>query len=95
MWLPQSRPQDLMLCPELLTLPVLSRLGPRVMYARKRNIKLLQPGVTAAAGGSSSLARGAREGLLAHGMVCLDEWLSVSDKQMCRLAGVELEDYTR
>lgn len=91
----KSRPQDLVLCPELLTLPVLSRLGPRVMYARKRNIKLLQPGVAAAAGGSSSLARGARAGLLAHGMVCLDEWLSVSDKQMCRLAGVELEDYTR
>lgn len=83
-----------MLCPELLTLHVTSRLGPRVMYARKRNIKLLQPGVAAAAGGSS-LAGRAREGLRAHGMVCLDEWLSVSDKQMCRMAGVELEDYTR
>lgn len=84
-----------MLCPELLTLHVTSHLGPRVMYARKRNIKLLQPGVAAVAGGSSLAAGRAREGLRAHGMVCLDEWLSVSDKQMCRMSGVDLEDYTR
>lgn len=88
----QSPPQDLVLFPQLLTLPIKSCMGPRVMYARKRNIKLLQPGMAAAGNGSTASLRG---GLQQLNMVPLDAWLGVSDKQLCKLWDFNVEDYLR
>lgn len=88
----QSPPQDLVLFPQLLTLPIKSRMGPRLMYARKRNIKLLQPGMAAAGSGS---ATGVRGGLQQLSMVPLDVWLGASDKELCKLCDVNMGDYLR
>lgn len=90
----QSSQQDLVMFPQLLTLPIMSRLGPRVMYARKRNIKLLQPG-TAAAAGQSGVFMASSKGSQQASMVCLDVWLSGWDKQMCSRMGLNLDDYRR
>jgi len=87
----QSSRQDLVLFPQLLTLPIKSCLGPRVLYARKRQIKLLAPSLAALVGQLSNHASEWRE----HKMVPLDFWLGASDKKMCAAMDLNLEDYQR
>lgn len=89
----QSSRQDLVLFPELLTLPIKSRMGPRVLYARKRNIKLLAPSVAALVAGSQQ--PGAVEEWRQCKMVPLDFWLTASDKQLCGTMGLPLDDFKR
>lgn len=83
----QGSKQDIVVFPQLLTLPIKSRLGPRVLYARKRNIKLLAPHL----GTSQQPAEVWRQ----HKMVPLNTWLSASDKGMCALMGLDHDDYQR
>lgn len=77
-----------MVFPQLLTLPIKSRLGPRVLYARKRNIKLLAPRLSAPHAGSTKAWRQLR-------MVPLNTWLSASDREMCASMDLDLDDYQR
>lgn len=77
-----------MVFPQLLTLPIKSCLGPRVLYARKRNIKLLAPRLAAPHAGPTKVWK-------QHRMVPLNTWLSVSDREMCVLMDLDLEDYQR
>jgi hypothetical protein len=76
--------------PELLSLPIRTRLGPRLLYARKRQVKLLLPSQQAA--WPTKLRW---EEWLQHNMVPLELWLTASEKHMCAAAGLSLEDYTR
>jgi hypothetical protein len=62
------------------------------MYARKRNIKLLQPSMAAAGNGSTAVVRGGFQQL---NMVPLDVWLGVSDRELCKLWDLNMEDYLR
>jgi hypothetical protein len=73
--------QDLVVFPQLLTLPIKSRLGPRVLYARKRNIKLLAPRLSAPHAGSTKARRQHRMVPLTHGCLrptgtCVHRWIS-------------------
>jgi hypothetical protein len=79
--------------PELLTLPIKSRMGPRVLYARKRNIKLLAPSVAALVAGSH--LPGAVEEWKQSNMVPLDFWLTVTDQRLCKAMGLLLDDFKR
>lgn len=82
----------MVLFPQLLSLSINTCLGPRVLYARKRNVKLLKPSVASAVGGSSSSAV---QDWIQHRMAPLQLWLSVSEQRMCRLMGLDLQDYRR
>lgn len=79
---------DVVLLPELLSLPIRSRLGPRILYARKRQVRLLLPSHEAWQPGLSL------EQWLAHQQVPLRFWLTASEATMCAAVGLSLEDYT-
>jgi hypothetical protein len=91
--LSQVSRQDLVLCPRLLMLPIKGRLGPRVLYARKRGVKLLAPSLAALV--SRSHTPEAQAEWRQHKMVPLDFWLTVSDKRMCDTMGLNADDYAR
>jgi hypothetical protein len=83
------------LFPQLLTLPVASRLGPRALYARKRHIRLLPPSalhglVRKSAGKASQQAEWRR-----HRQVPMQFWLSVPDREMCAALDLNIDDFHR
>eukprot|EP00879_Flechtneria_rotunda_P008466 GHRR01008870.1.p1 GENE.GHRR01008870.1~~GHRR01008870.1.p1 ORF type:complete len:366 (+),score=130.94 GHRR01008870.1:98-1099(+) len=81
--------QDVVLLPELLTLPISSRMGPRMLYARKRHLKLLLPSHAA------MLPALATQHWLKQKLVPLGFWLKGGDKAICKPMGLSLEDYKR
>ncbi|KAF6253070.1 hypothetical protein COO60DRAFT_1643483 [Scenedesmus sp. NREL 46B-D3] len=80
---------DVVLLPELLSLPIRSRLGPRILYARKRQVRLLLPSHEA------MLPKLPPQQWLQHKLVPLELWLTASEQRMCAAVGLSLEDFTR
>ena len=91
----QGTLQDLVLFPQLLTLPVASRLGPRAVYARKRHIRLLPPsalhGLARKAGDKAAQQAEWRQ----HRQVPMQFWLSGPDREMCAPLGLNIDDFRR
>jgi hypothetical protein len=80
---------DIVLFPELLSLPIDSCLGPRLAYARKRHVKLLTPSY------AMVLPSLTEQDWLAHQLVPLKLWLRDSDEAMCRATGMDAVGYSR
>lgn len=80
---------DVVHFPELLSLSIISRLGPRLAYARKRGVKLLLPSH------ARLLPDLSQDQWSEHKLIPLDVWLTREDKSVCKVMGLSLEDYTR
>lgn len=80
---------DVVDLPELLSLPIATKLGPRLAYARKRNIKLLLPSH------ARLLPELSAKQWMENKLVPLNVWLGKSDKYVCHAMGLNLEDFTR
>jgi hypothetical protein len=84
----QASLSDVVLLPELLSLPIRTRLGPRILYARKRQVNLLLPSHEAWYPGMSL-----QQWLEQSKSVPLSFWLTASEQSMCAAVGLTLEDY--
>lgn len=75
--------------PDLLSLPISTRLGPRILYARKRHLKLVLPSHAAL------LPQLTHKRWVADKVVRIDRWLTVPEKTMCNAVQLDPEDYAR
>eukprot|EP00775_Hariotina_reticulata_P006519 gene6519-6747_t len=80
---------DVVEFPQLLSLSIVSRTGPRLLFAQKRGIKLLMPSQAVFL---PALPQRQWQKLK---MVPLQFWLTSTDSQMCSAMGLSLEDYVR
>jgi hypothetical protein len=80
---------DVVYFPELLSLSIITKMGPRLAFARKRGVKLLLPSH------ARLLPALSQEQWSQHKLIPLDVWLTKSDKFICKALGLSLEDYTR
>lgn len=78
-----------MACPQLLSLSITSKIGPRLLFAQKRGIRLLMPSQMKFL---PALPQGQWQELK---MAPLQSWLTATDSQMCSAVGLSLEDYAR
>lgn len=85
----QATVADVVHFPQLLSLSIVTRLGPRLAYARKRGVKLLLPSH------ARLLPDLSQDQWSEHKIMPLDVWLTKSDKFICKAMGLSLEDYTR
>ena len=80
---------DVVAHPELLRLSLLSVLGPRAGFARRKRIKLLMPSYAA---GHPILAQ-PRAQWAAHRMAPVRWWMRAPVKELCALAGADVAEF--
>ncbi|KAF8065894.1 hypothetical protein HT031_002955 [Scenedesmus sp. PABB004] len=81
--------QDVVMLPALLSLPVASVLGPRLSYARKRQVKLLLPSHAAL------LPPLPQQQWQQHRLAPLEFWVTAPERRMCAALGLAHDDFTR